>query len=276
MTKHFAPSRRDLLKGGGALIVSFSLAGRTDGALAEVAAAQHGPPDREVDAFLAIDAAGRVTLYSGKVDWAPACARHWRRSCAEELDVPFVRSPWSRVIRRLRRTRARPGAASPSSSAACRSATRRRPRARRCSKRQRKRLDVKPENSRVANGVVVAGNRRVSYGELVGGRLFALKLDHAKPAKFKDAEGLHDRRQIGAARRHPGEGDRHASRTCTTSACPACCTAASCGRRRSARKLESVDEGSIKTHPRPRARRARRQLPRRRRPQRMGRDQGCA
>ena len=30
MTKHFAPSRRDLLKGGGALIVSFSLAGRAD------------------------------------------------------------------------------------------------------------------------------------------------------------------------------------------------------------------------------------------------------
>ena len=34
--------------------------------------------------------------------------------------------------------------------------------------------------------MIRAGNRRVSYGELIGGKMFALKLDHAKPAKFKD------------------------------------------------------------------------------------------
>ena len=38
----------------------------------------------------------------------------------------------------------------------------------------------------VANGVIRAGNRRVTYGELIGGRMFSLKLDHAKPARFKD------------------------------------------------------------------------------------------
>ena len=49
-----------------------------------------------------------------------------------------------------------------------------------------KRLDAKPEELSVANGVIRAGNRRVSYGELIGGKMFELKLDHAKPAKFKD------------------------------------------------------------------------------------------
>ena len=49
-----------------------------------------------------------------------------------------------------------------------------------------KRLDVKPEELSVANGVIRAGNRRVSYGELIGGKMFSLKLDPAKPAKFKD------------------------------------------------------------------------------------------
>jgi len=36
------------------------------------------------------------------------------------------------------------------------------------------------------DGVVSAGNKRVSYGELVGGKSFALKLDHTKPAAGKD------------------------------------------------------------------------------------------
>ena len=30
------------------------------------------------------------------------------------------------------------------------------------------------------------GNKRVSYGELIGGKSFALKLDHSKPATGKD------------------------------------------------------------------------------------------
>jgi hypothetical protein len=38
MTKHFIPSRREILKGGGALIVSFSVAGPLDTALAQGAA----------------------------------------------------------------------------------------------------------------------------------------------------------------------------------------------------------------------------------------------
>ena len=39
-------------------------------------------------------------------------------------------------------------------------------------------------------------------------RCFRIKLDHAKPAKAKDPKDYKHRRQAGAARRHPGQGDR--------------------------------------------------------------------
>src|SRR5262249_58598639 len=49
-----------------------------------------------------------------------------------------------------------------------------------------KRLGAKQDELKVVDGVVSAGNKRVSYGELVGGKSFALKLDHANPATGKD------------------------------------------------------------------------------------------
>ncbi len=90
MTKHFSPSRRDLLKGGGALVVSFSLGGPVGSALAEQAAAAQRPLTiAEVDAFLAIDVRGRVTVYSGKVDMGTGVRTALAQIAADELDVPF-------------------------------------------------------------------------------------------------------------------------------------------------------------------------------------------
>src|SRR5439155_24672956 len=37
-----------------------------------------------------------------------------------------------------------------------------------------------------ADGVISGGGKKVSYGELVGGKAFSRKLDHAKPAAAKD------------------------------------------------------------------------------------------
>ena len=50
-----------------------------------------------------------------------------------------------------------------------------------------KRLDAKVEDLKVADGVV-SGERasRVTYGELIGGKTFSLKLDPKKPVKTKD------------------------------------------------------------------------------------------
>jgi len=190
MNQHFRPSaprlsRRALLKGGGALVVSFSLSG-ADEALAQGTAPQRPLSVAEVDAFLAIDNRGRVTLYSGKVDLGTGVRTALAQICAEELDVPFglVRvvegdtaltpdqgKTWGSLTIQLGGMQIRNAAATARAALIQRAA---------------ERLGVKPEELSVANGIVRAGNRRVSYGQLVGGQLFSLKLDHAKPAKAKD------------------------------------------------------------------------------------------
>ena len=78
---NFIASRRDVLKGGGALVVSFSLAPVGD-ALAQ------GPAKpvtlTEVDSFLAIDSSGQVWSTPARSISAPAsprrCGRSWPRS----------------------------------------------------------------------------------------------------------------------------------------------------------------------------------------------------
>ena len=45
----------------------------------------------EVDAFLAIDPSGRVTLYSGKVELGTGVSTALTQIVAEELDVPLAR-----------------------------------------------------------------------------------------------------------------------------------------------------------------------------------------
>jgi nicotinate dehydrogenase subunit B len=82
-------SRREALLGSGALIVSFSLAGPPGDALAQGGAKPLALT--EVDSFLAIDKAGNVTVYSGKVDLGTGVSTALRQIVAEELDVPIGR-----------------------------------------------------------------------------------------------------------------------------------------------------------------------------------------
>src|SRR5450759_4666636 len=82
-------SRRDALLGSGALIVSFALAGPRADALAQTPAKPWALT--EVDSFLAIDKAGKVTVYSGKVDLGTGVTTALRQIVAEELDVPMSR-----------------------------------------------------------------------------------------------------------------------------------------------------------------------------------------
>ena len=88
-TRRTNESRRDFLKSGGALVVSFAVG---DVAAAEAAPA---PPKSvatdQVDGFLAIDARGRVTVYSGKVDLGTGVQTAMAQIAAEELSVPLDR-----------------------------------------------------------------------------------------------------------------------------------------------------------------------------------------
>jgi nicotinate dehydrogenase subunit B len=48
------------------------------------------------------------------------------------------------------------------------------------------RLGVKKEELKVADGVVTGGGKRVTYGELIGGKSFSIKLDPKQPVPTKD------------------------------------------------------------------------------------------
>src|SRR5215468_9215371 len=181
MTIH--ASRRDVLKGGGALVVSFSLAG----VLGETFAQGAKPLAlTEVDSFLAIDAGGVVTLYSGKVDLGTGVATALPQMVADELDVPLNRvklvqgdtaltpdqgPTWGSLSIQIGGMQLRNAAATAKAALLDEAA---------------KRLGAKQDELKVVDGVVSAGNKRVSYGELIGGKSFALKLDHTKPAAGKD------------------------------------------------------------------------------------------
>jgi CO/xanthine dehydrogenase Mo-binding subunit len=89
-------SRRDLLKAGGAIVVSFAYgavlprrsAGQTPSGSTELGK----PLDRqEVDSFLAFHADGSVTVYTGKVDIGTGLRIAVAQMAAEELGVPIER-----------------------------------------------------------------------------------------------------------------------------------------------------------------------------------------
>ena len=99
MTRHISEedpisaTRRDFFKTGGALVVTFSLGACTTGPRGvtdQVAPPKTVAPD-QVDGFLAIDAKGRITVYSGKVDLGTGIQTAMAQIAAEELSVPLDR-----------------------------------------------------------------------------------------------------------------------------------------------------------------------------------------
>src|ERR1700688_524045 len=86
-------SRRDLLKTGGALIVSFAIGVRAQAQTATGADAALGKPvdATDVDSFLMVHADGSVTVYTGKVDLGTGLRIAIRQMAAEELELPVER-----------------------------------------------------------------------------------------------------------------------------------------------------------------------------------------
>ena len=188
MSKNFIPSRRDLLKSGGALVVSFSFFGRPGETLAQAAAAAKPVALTAVDTFLAIDAAGMVTVYSGKVDLGTGVRTALAQIVADELDVPFNRveivqgdtaltpdqgPTFGSLSIQIGGVQIRNAAAMARSALLDLAATQ---------------LGVKPEELTVSAGTISGGGKTVSYGDLIGGKAFSLAVDHTKPPKTKDAK----------------------------------------------------------------------------------------
>ena len=175
--------RREFLKGTGALVVCFSIAGFPP-AVAQGTAAKTVSPE-EVDGFLRIDQSGAVTLYSGKVDLGTGVRTALTQIVAEELDVPLSAV---NVIEGDTAMTPDQGTSSGSNSiqrggAQIRLAA---ATARRALLQQAAaNLGVDVNDLSIADGIITSRstNKSVTYGALVGGKAFALKVDKAAPTK---------------------------------------------------------------------------------------------
>ena len=168
-------SRRDLLKTGGALIVSFR------------AATAQGPFDthpshidpKKLDSWLAVAADGTVTAYTGKCDLGQGMLTAQTQLVAEELCVPVARV---KLVQCDTDVTPDQGTTSGSQSSptnfrsgnlALAAATAREALLNMAATK----LGVPPEQLNVTDGVITAGaGRRVTYAQLVGGRHFNLTL----------------------------------------------------------------------------------------------------
>ena len=139
----------------------------------------------EVDGFLAIDADGKVTLFSGKVDLGTGVRTALTQIAAEELDVPI-----ERVTVVQGDTALTPDQGPTFGSLSIQNGGMQIRQAAATARRQlmqaaAQRLGVPAAELVTEDGTVRPrrGGAGVGYGELVGGRDFALKVDKDVPTK---------------------------------------------------------------------------------------------
>jgi len=178
-------SRRDLLKGGGALVIGFSLAG------AETAGAARGdvagPPDPSaIDTWLAVNRDNTATIFLGKVELGQGSTTGLLQIAGEELDLDMSQLAAVRVDTNV----------SPNQGATVSSSSIHRggPQLRAAAAEARQvllqlasmRLGVQVGSLTVSKGVVAVGgdpSRSVRYGDLLGDKPFNVKLTGTVPQK---------------------------------------------------------------------------------------------
>ena len=183
----FLSTRREFLTGGGAMVVGFAIAARHTSVIAQtgVGTAKSVAAD-EVDSFLAIGADGKITVYSGKVDLGTGVRTALTQMAAEELDVPL-----DRVTVIQGDTALTPDQGPTYGSLSIQNGGVQIRQAAATAKKHlidlaSQKLGAAGAELVVEDGVIKPkpGGKGVSYGELIGGNNFALKLD--KDAKTKD------------------------------------------------------------------------------------------
>lgn len=178
-------SRRNLLKGGGALVVTFSLAHGTPAAAARGDVA--GPPDpRAVDSWIAIHADNTATIYFGKIEMGQGNTTGMLQIAGEELGLDIGQMTPVRGD-----TDITPDQGATSSSTSIEYGG---PEVRAAAAAARhtmlllaaKKLSAQVGSLVVTKGVVsVDGepSRAVTYGELVGGKLLKAKVSGTAPLR---------------------------------------------------------------------------------------------
>jgi nicotinate dehydrogenase subunit B len=171
-------SRKTFLKGGGALIVGFSLAGAglAGRANADLVGLPY-PNLGAIDTWLSIGADGTVTLFAGKVDMGTGSTTGMLQIVADELDVSMSKLKFVAGI-----TGATPDQYVSSASAAIMSGG---PAIRQAAAEARQallqmaatKLGVTVDKLTVGDGVVSVASdpsKKVAYAELIGGKQFNL------------------------------------------------------------------------------------------------------
>jgi len=173
-------SRRDLLKGTGVLVVSFSFFGRVSNALAQGdGLSVDGMDPTVLDSWMAIAKDGTVTVFTGKVELGTGVVTALAQVVAEELDVRFDKvymdsgdtdKAVDQGVTAAARTIERGGVQLRQASAVARQEL---------LKLASARLDSPVDKLTVTDGVVsVVGNpsRKIAYGDLLGGKRFNVKI----------------------------------------------------------------------------------------------------
>jgi nicotinate dehydrogenase subunit B len=179
-------SRREFLKGGGALVVSFTLAPGLGQAASQPTLRQgKSVALDEVAGFLSVDAKGDITVYSGKVDLGTGVYTALTQIAAEELHVPMNRihlvqgdtlltpdqgPTFGSLSIQIGGMRIRQAAATAREALLAEASSR---------------LGVAKEQLLIADGIVTpkAGGKGVTYASLVGGKNFSMKVDDKAPLK---------------------------------------------------------------------------------------------
>src|SRR5438128_11284591 len=179
-------SRRDMLKGGGALIIGCSLSG-VSGPAAAARGDVAGPPDpNAVDSWIAVHAENTATVYFGKCELGQGNTTGLLQIAGEELDLDMSQL---RAVRLDTNVTPNQGATSSSSSI-----HRGGPQVRAAAAEARQallllasaRLGVQMGSLTVSKGVVsIDGHptRSVTYGELLGDKPFNVKFTGTAPQK---------------------------------------------------------------------------------------------
>ena len=180
-------NRRDLLKGGGAMIVGFSFAGAAAAPAAAARGEVAGPPDpAAIDTWIALHADNTATLYFGKCELGQGNTTGLLQIAGEELDLDMSQLSAVRLD-----TNVTPDQGATSSSS---SIERGGPQVRAAAAEARaallirasQRLGVQIGSLVVTKGVVTIdgdASRAVTYGELLGDKPFAIKFTGTAPRK---------------------------------------------------------------------------------------------
>jgi CO/xanthine dehydrogenase Mo-binding subunit len=178
--------RRDLLRAGGALIVGFHLRnvvfaqGRANTERIE----KPGPPDaKQVDTWLAIHPDNTATVYIGFAELGQGTSTTLLQIAADELDMQMSQLQTVRLDTNVTPNQggtyssasvARGGQQIRTAAAEARAAL---------LQLASKKLDAPVDRLTVSKGIVSAAGNSVSYGDLIGGKLFNIAFTGSAPVK---------------------------------------------------------------------------------------------